>query len=241
MSKLNLKWLIPGILLLAAPLWAAERTGVLLPYTAPEKATEIKKEQDDAMMKLIGGNQYFVKHQTEHAANPSVMVVSCSDSHTPPESIFHMKTGELFVNRVFGNVVDKVILGSLEYGAQTLNCRVLVVMGHSGCTAIKGAIAEYRHARTSWVSMNQESLYNQIEPAVAEVENTQKHIKAKTDIELKGDDFDEAVVRVNILSTMRYIREQSPILWDLEHKDILKIVGCIYHKETGKVEWIKEQ
>ncbi len=240
MRKMNLNWLIPGLLLLVAPLWAAERTGVLLPYTAPEKAGEIKKIQDDAMFKLHEGNKYFVKNNKDQAANPSIMVVSCADAHTPPETVFNMKTGELFTNRAFGNVVDKVILGSLEYGAQHLNCRVLVVMGHSGCTAIKEAIEEYHHSRISWVSMNQEALYDKIKPAIAEVEETQKQMKAKTDHELKGEAFDEAVVRVNILSTMRYIREQSPILWDLEHKDILKIVGCIYHKETGKVEWIKE-
>lgn len=240
MRKMDLKWLIPGILLLVAPMWAAERTGILLPYTAPEKAGEIKKQQDDAMLKLIEGNKRFVKNKTEQAGNPYIMVVSCADAHTPPETVFNMKTGELFTNRAFGNVVDKVILGSLEYGAQHLNCRVLVVMGHSGCTAIKEAIEEHRHSRTSWISTNQQALYDKIQPAVAEVEQTQKQMKSKTDNLLKGEAFDEAVVRVNILSTMRYIREQSPILWDLEQKDILKIVGCIFHKETGKVEWIKE-
>jgi carbonic anhydrase len=242
-----------GILLAAAlfatlPLWAADRTGILLTSDQQEGTQEqkaewkaIKKEQDAAMKMLLSGNKYHVNHMV-HGKNPRVMVVACSDSHVTPESVFHAQPGDLFVNRAFGNVVDKMILASLEYGAQELGCRVLVVMGHTDCTAVKGAMDEHANPRTEdqWSSLNQKALFEEIEPAVAEVEEVQKQTEAQTGKPLEGQALVDAVVQTNVLNTMHVIRQQSPILWGLENKDYLKIVGCVYHKNSGKVEWIKE-
>ncbi len=232
MPRINPKWIFPVVLLFVTPLGARERTGVLAP-------PEVKKAQDQILARLKAGNKHYAQHMTRHRGNPLVMVVSCADAHVPPEAVFNMQPGELFTNRAFGNIVDKVILGSLEYGAEHLGCKVLVVMGHTGCTAVRDAISEYDHPRTEWRSLNLQALDQKIEPAVAEVEDTQNKVKAQTGSSLTGDAFVEAVVKANILSTMRAIREQSPILWNLEQQDLLRIVGCVYHKDTGKVEWIK--
>jgi carbonic anhydrase len=244
MRKINPKWILAAALLWAAPLWAAERNGELLPYTAssPAQARQIKKEQDDALKSLIAGNKRFMRHGPRHTGNPTVMIVSCADAHVPPETIFGVKPGTLYTNRAFGNIVDKVILASLEYGAEHLGCKVLVVMGHTGCTALETAIEEHDHPRPDdqWRSLNQKALYEELEPAVAEVEQVQKEDEARTGKSLKGEALLNAVVKANVLSTMHAIREQSPLLWDLEQKDFLKIVGCIYNKDTGKVDWIKE-
>lgn len=242
MRILNPKWIFSVLILLAMPLWAAERTGGLLTddnlkVTPEQKA--IKKEQDDAMKMLIAGNKKHARHMT-HGNVPHIMIVSCSDAHVPPEAVFNMKPGEIYTIRAWGNMVDKVLLGSLEYGAEQLNCRVLVVMGHTDCTALREAIAEYEHPRLEWRSLNEEALYKRLEPGVAEMEETQSQTEAQTGKRLEGQDLVDAVVKNNVLNTMHDIREQSTTLWHLEQSDVLKIVGCIYHKDTGVVEWIKE-
>ncbi len=237
--------LAAAVLLATLPLWAAERTGALLDDYGDVKTTKeekaIKKEQDAILRMLIAGNKRHVQHMV-HGKDPRVMVVSCADSHVTPESVFNASPGELFVNRAFGNVVDKVILASLEYGATVLHCPVLVVMGHTDCTAVEGAIQEHDNPRTEdqWDSLNQKALYEELEPSVDEVEQAQDESAAQTGNRLTGGPFLEAVVRANVLNTMRQIRQKSPVLWHLEQKDYLKIVGCIYHKDTGKVDWIKE-
>jgi carbonic anhydrase len=221
MSKMKLKWILLGVVLLAAPLWARERTGILAP-------PDVKKEQDLVMKTLMDGNKAHVKHIGK-IGKPMVMVISCADSHVPPETVFHLKTGEIFTNRAWGNMVDKVILGSLEYGADTLKCRVLVVLGHTECTALMQAIEEHKNPRPLWRSLNMQDLNERLQPAV-------EAVTAK----LEGEELLDAVVRANVLNTMRTIREQSPALWQLEQDDMLKIVGAIYHKDTGVVEWLKE-
>lgn len=168
------------------------------------------------------------------------MVVSCADSHVPPETVFNLKPGEVYTNRAFGNVVDKVILASLEYGAQSLQCHVLVVLGHTGCTALKEAIDEHDHPTSVWRSMNVKDLNDRLQPAVQSVDDMNRQMKVRMDKQLEGNAFLDAVVRANVLNTIRTIREQSAVLWQMEQDDKVKIVGALYHKDTGEVEWLKE-
>ncbi|HEY5038200.1 MAG TPA: carbonic anhydrase [bacterium] len=233
MRIINPRWILLALFVFAAPLAARERTGELAP-------PKVKKEQDAIMKALMDGNKKHASHRTLKSGLPKIMVVSCADSRVPPEAVFNLKPGELYTNRAFGSIVDKVILGSLEYGAEILHCRVLVVLGHTNCTAVKEAIAEHNHPRTEWRSLNQRSLYEQIEPSVAEVEESNLNLKAKTDKQLEGEALLEGTVKSNILHTMHSIREQSPMLWKLEQDDLLRIVGGVYNLDTGKVEWIKE-
>jgi carbonic anhydrase len=246
MRQLDGKVVLITILALTAPLWAKERTGVLLSddhLDATQEQKAIKKEQDQVMALLKSGNLKHMKHMAGKVGLPRVLVVSCADSHVAPEDVFHLKPGEIYTNRALGNTVDKVMLGSLEYGAEKLKARVLVVMGHTGCTALKEAIAEHDNPLPSedlWRSLNMKDLIQRLEPAVDIVEQENKQMKVQTDKELEGNAFLDAVVKANVLNTMRTIREQSPTLWSLENDDLLRIVGCIYHKDTGKVEWLKE-
>lgn len=256
MRTIHPKWFLLAAALGATSLWAAGRTGILLTSDKVDATKEqkaewkaIKKDQDDVMKMLAAGNKRHVNHMV-HGKNPRLMVISCADSHVDPDAVFAAKPGDIFTIRAYGNVVDKVILASLEYGANGmeetgkdgLGIHVLVVMGHTDCTAIKSAIEEHDNPRADdqWDSLNEKALYEPLEPAVAEVEETQKQTEAQMGKKLEGEDFIGAVVKTNVLNTMHQIRQQSPILWHLEQKDILKIVGCIYHKDTGKVEWIKE-
>jgi carbonic anhydrase len=228
MRTLDMKRVLALGLLLTAPLWAAERTGILLKDTP-----EIKKAQDDVMKTLNAGNKKHMGNVSRKGGLPRVMMVSCADSRIPLEKVFSVPAGEIFTFRAFGNVVDKVILGGLEYGAQTLDCRVLVVLGHTGCTAVKEAIGEHDHPRPSehlWRSLNRKDLIDRLKPAVAAIRHK----------EMTEEQRHEAVVRQNVYNVMRTIREQSVVLWDLEQDDIVKIVGGVYHLDSGKVEWLKQ-
>jgi carbonic anhydrase len=210
-------------LILTLPVGAVERTGVLAP-------PEVKKEQDAIMQMLISGNKAHQAHVVLKPGLPRLMMVSCADSRVEPEVVFHMKPGEIYTVRAFGNIVDKSILGSLEYGADKLQCHVLVVLGHTHCTALKEAIDEHDSPTSVWRSLNLQDLDGRLQPSV----------EAVTDKTLSEEDRWDAVVRANVFNTMRTIREQSPELWQLEQDDMLKIVGGIYHMDTGKVEWLKE-
>ena len=243
MRTINPRWMLFAAFLLAAPLMATDRSGVLLTDEkagATKETKEIKKEQDDIMKRLVSGNKAHMQNLNRKHGIPHIMVVSCADSRVPPEIVFHMQAGELYTVRAYGNIVDQDILASLEYGVEHLNARVIVVLGHTDCTALKDAIDEHQHPRTEWRSLNQKALYEKLEPAVAEVEHSQKISEARNGNHLEGGAFWDAVVRTNILSTMHVIREQSPTIWQAENNDTIKIVGCIYHLENGKIEWIKE-
>jgi carbonic anhydrase len=219
-----LKYGLMGMfLILTLPVNAVERTGVLAP-------ADVKKVQDAVMQMLISGNKINQAHLVLKPGLPKLMMVSCADSRVEPEVIFHMKPGEIYTVRAFGNIVDKSILGSLEYGADKLQCRVLVVLGHSHCSALQEAISEHDNPTAVWRSLNLQDLNTRLQPAVESV----------TDKTLSDDDRLDAVVRANVLNTMRTIREESPELWQLEQDDMLKIVGGVYNLKTGKVEWLKE-
>jgi carbonic anhydrase len=233
MRKTNWKWLLlAALILVMSPLGARERTGILAP-------PDIKKEQDEIMKALMEGNKKFVKHHLYKGGFPKVMILSCADSRVPPETVFNLDAGQAYVIRAFGNIVDKAILASLEYAANNIGCRVLVVLGHTRCTAIDEAIKEHGHHRVDWRSLNMKDLVDRILPAVTEAKKSDRLTKIRTGEGLEEDALHDAVRRVNIHNSIRSIRQQSIDLWKLEQDDMLKIVGAIYDLDTGKVEWLK--
>ncbi|HUO56663.1 MAG TPA: carbonic anhydrase [bacterium] len=243
MRTINPRWILIPAFLLAAPLMASEHNGILLTDDAAGATKEtkaIKKEQDEVMKELIAGNKKHMANHSRKDGMAKIMIVSCADSRVPPEAVFHLPPGAIFTTRAFGNIVDKAQLASLEYAAEHLHSCVLIVLGHTGCTAIKEAIAEREHPRPQWRSLNEQTLNDQLEPAVAEVEEAQKVAQARTGKSLTGDALVEAIVKTNVISTIHTIREKSPLLWQMETSDLIKIVGAVYHIDTGKVEFIKE-
>jgi carbonic anhydrase len=233
MRKTHLKWmLLAALILVMSPLGARERTGILAP-------ADVKKQQDEIMKTLMDGNKKFVNHHVYKGSQAKVMILSCADSRVPPEKVFNLDAGQVFVIRTFGNIVDKSILASLEYGANNMGCRVLVVLGHTRCTAIDEAIKESNHHLIEWRSLNMKDLIERILPAVTEAKKSDRITKIRTGEGLEDDALHDAVRRINVHNSMRSIRQQSVDLWKLEETDMLKIVGAIYDLDTGKVEWLK--
>jgi carbonic anhydrase len=155
---------------------------------------------------------------------PAAVILSCLDSRVPVEDVFHCGIGDLFVARVAGNISNEDNLGSLEYGCKVSGAKLIVVLGHEHCGAIKSAIDNVKLGNIT-------ALLAKIRPAVMQLDSF------PGDKTSKNPAFVEAVCRQNILNTIKIIRSKSPILMEMESKGEIKIVGAEYHMETGRVDF----
>lgn len=156
---------------------------------------------------------------------PGAVILSCLDSRVPVEDVFHSGIGDMFVARVAGNISNEDILGSLEYACKVSGAKVVMVLGHEHCGAVKSAIDNVELGNIT-------GLLTKIKPAIARTQNFQGE---KTS---KNPAYVEAVTKSNVLQTIDNIRKNSPILKEMEEKKEIKIVGGEYHMETGKVEFL---
>jgi carbonic anhydrase len=171
-------------------------------------------------------HQNYLKEMKATAADqfPLASVVSCIDSRAPAEIVFDQGIGDLFNARVAGNIVNEDILGSLEFAHKVMGAKLLVVMGHTSCGAIKGACDDAQLG-------NLTGLIGKIKPAVNLVS---ADIKDRTS---KNYAFVEMVAESNVHLTVEAIREKSPILREMEQKGEILIVGAMYDVKTGKVKF----
>ncbi len=187
---------------------------------------------DEALALLVAGNRHFVTgkptfpdqdiaDRTALAGGqaPFAIILSCSDSRVAPEVVFDQGLGNLFVVRVAGNVANQIGIASLEYAAEHLGTRLIVVLGHERCGALTAAV------KGGELPGHLPALMAALQPAVA----------AKRDA--RGDPV-EGAIRANIELNVEELRESAPILSELVEKGELKIVGARYDLDTGIVEWI---
>lgn len=221
----------PASLLLAA--------SILLSFTSSHAQTTRERQAEltpDAVLEsLMAGNARFVEGKssepeitTRRAAvvqgqHPKAVILSCLDSRVPVELVFDMGIGDLFVGRVAGNVQDSDQLGSMEFATKLAGAKVVMVLGHSRCGAVVGAInkAELGHLT---------ALLAKIRPAAEAVEGFEPEERTAGNPE-----FVQATIEENVRQTVAGIREQSPVLAGLEKSGDIKIVGGLYDLETGKV------
>ena len=159
--------------------------------------------------------------------NPLASVLSCIDSRAPAEIVFDQGIGDLFNVRVAGNIVNEDVLGSLEFGSKVEGAKLIVVLGHTSCGAIKGACDDVKLG-------NLTGLLGKIKPAMSKVPNDGK------DRSSKNYAFVEMVAEQNVRLTVEMIRAKSPVLKEMEDKGEIKIVGAMYDLSTGKVKWYDE-
>jgi carbonic anhydrase len=162
-------------------------------------------------------------NQTALGQYPFASFVACIDSRSTPEQVFDLGVGDAFSTRVAGNTVNEDILGSLEYGAKVAGSRLIVVLGHTNCGAIKGACDDVKLGNLS-------ALLEKFKPAVA---------AARTEGERssKNHKFVHDVTELNVKQTVEAIRTRSPILKEMEDQGKIKIVGALYDTSSGKVLW----
>lgn len=187
---------------------------------------------------LAAGNQRFVAGKRtfpsqnalrridldKNGQHPVVTVLTCSDSRVPPEHLFDAGLGDLFIIRVAGNVADTDEIGSIEYGVEHLGTPVLMVLGHSKCGAVTAV-------------MKGDELGGSIPQLVDNIIPVAKAVKAQA-----GSDFSDAsldlAIKENVQQSVRDIRSHSAIVRELEESGKLRIVGAIYHLDTGAVEML---
>lgn len=190
---------------------------------------------DSALAILKAGNTRFASgnllprnpdkqvSQTVLGQFPFASVVACIDSRSSPEHVFDLGIGDVFTARVAGNIVNEDILGSLEYASRVAGSRLIVVLGHTNCGAIKGACDAVKLG-------NLTTLLEKIQPsvqAVSTVGERNSHNHA----------FVKDVTEMNVKQTMQTIRLKSPVLAQLEAQGKIKIVGAVYDTASGKVIW----
>lgn len=155
---------------------------------------------------------------------PAAMILSCIDSRAPAETIMDLGIGDCFNARVAGNIVNEDILGSMEFACKLAGARLLLVMGHTACGAIKGAIDDAKLG-------NLTALLAKIRPAV-------QATQYEGDRSAKNYGYVDAVARKNVDLTVAEIRRRSPVLAELETSGGIKIVGAMYDLETAKLGFL---
>lgn len=160
---------------------------------------------------------------TAKSQHPAAIVLSCIDSRAPVELILDLGIGDTFNSRVAGNIVNEDILGSMEYACAVAGSKLVLVMGHTACGAIKGAIDKVQLG-------NLTSLLGKIWPAIEATQYDGDRIA-------NNYPFVNAVARTNVELTVAGIRAGSSVLKELEDKGRIKIAGAMYSVETGVVEF----
>ncbi|HTP69665.1 MAG TPA: carbonic anhydrase family protein [Dongiaceae bacterium] len=214
----------------------------LQPQLAANTSGSLTKEQRDAMSpqqvldELKKGNERFrsgkpltrdyLAEQRASASGqyPAAVVLGCLDSRVPAEIVFDTGIGDIFVGRVAGNVPNDDLLGSMEFGCAVAGAKLVLVVGHTACGAVKGAIDDV-------VLGNLTGLLARIKPAVPAT-------KFDGDKTSKNAAYVDAVAHTNITLALADIRRRSPVLDQLEQKGSIKIAGGMYNLATGAVDFL---
>lgn len=185
--------------------------------------------------RLMEGNQRYVNSSTvchtdwsakrsaqAQGQAPFAVIVSCSDSRVPPEIIFDQALGDLFVVRVAGNVVDDFAIGSIEFGVSVLGANLVLVLGHSSCGAVDGALKGLHFDN------HIQEVLNAIQPAIKNLNKDSANAL-------------EQAIKSNVVHVEGILRNSKPVLAQLLQQGKLKIVGGYYDLSSGKVEFLDRQ
>ena len=204
--------------------------------TAITKDVQIALSPNSVLEDLIEGNKRYIANnltssdvaslvsQTTGGQFPKAVILSCIDSRVPVEMVFDQTIGDVFVARVAGNFENVDILGSMEYSCKVAGSKLVFVLGHESCGAVKAACDEVELGNIT-------AMLDNILPAC-------KHASQEVEGELSSSnkDFVKKSVEYNVRLTIERIREKSPILKEMEDNGEISIVGGVYSLQTGKVD-----
>jgi carbonic anhydrase len=201
-------------------------------YCAAVFAADVPSTKS-ALDRLLEGNQRYVNSATvchedwaakrlAHAQSqaPFAVIVTCSDSRVPPEIIFDQALGDLFVIRVAGNVVDEFAIGSIEYGVSVLGAKLVLVLGHSNCGAVDGALKGLKFDN------HIQEVLNAIQPAIVDSKG-------------KSGNALEMAIKANVRHVEGKLKSSQPLLAKLLQAGGLTILGAYYDLSSGKVEFLE--
>ena len=192
----------------------------------PRKALEILKEGNTRFINNLKAHRNLLEqvNETRDGQWPFATILSCIDSRTSAELIFDQGLGDVFSVRIAGNIVNTDILGSMEFACKVAGSKLIVVLGHSKCGAVKGACDHVEMG-------NLTELLSKIQPAVYEEKHTKENRNAS------NSSFVENVATINVKRSVRNIIERSFVLEKLIENGDIGIVGAMHNIETGEVEF----
>tara|TARA_R110002096_G_scaffold217928_3_gene406020 strand:+ start:253 stop:981 length:729 start_codon:yes stop_codon:yes gene_type:complete len=202
----------------------AEQQAALTPSAVIELLREGNQRFVDDDLTLRDHSK-MVRKSTE-AQFPKAIVLSCVDSRVPVEDVFDRGIGDVFVARVAGNFVNEDILGSMEFACAISGSKLILVMGHEHCGAVKAAIDGAELGNIT-------GMLTKIRPSVDAVRATYRG-----DAATSNEEFVHKVCERNVLHTIATIRKGSPVLADLEQRGLIRIVGAVYDMDTGLVSFL---
>jgi len=206
--------------------WAAALTKAERDRMTPDEIIQMMKNGNERFRSGQVSTQDYLAQQRASAKGqyPAAVLLSCIDSRAPAEMVMDLGIGDVFNARVAGNIANEDILGSMEFACQVAGAKVILVMGHTACGAIKGAIARVQLG-------NLTGLLTKIRPAVdATVYQGERSAS--------NYGFVDAVARKNVELTMTEIHKRSAVIAALETKGTVKIAGAMYNLESAVVEFL---
>ena len=197
----------------------------------PKEAIDILKEGNIRFINQETDEKDFkaLIHLTQNQQHPFVSVLSCSDSRAPVELLFDQALGDVFSVRLAGNIASDKAIGSLEFGSKYLGAKLIVVMGHTSCGAVKAACDDFKDGHIG-------EIINMIKPSI-------RHEKTTTDAEercSKNADFVQKVCELNVKHQIESILRCSDILEDMTQAKDIGIVGAVYDIATGEVRFLED-
>ncbi|KAB1068084.1 carbonic anhydrase [Tamlana haliotis] len=194
----------------------------------PEKALNFLQEGNVRFQNNLKANRNLLEQVNDTSAGqfPFATILSCIDSRVSAELVFDQGLGDIFSVRIAGNFVNEDILGSMEFACKLAGTRVIVVLGHTSCGAVKGACDNAELG-------NLTAMLEKIKPAV----NGVVEPKDESERTSKNIDFVNEVAKKNVELTIDRIHAESPVLSEMEKAGEIKIVGAMYNVSTGAVDF----
>ena len=194
----------------------------------PVKALEFLKEGNVRFQNNLKANRNLLEqvNDTSDGQFPFATILSCIDSRVSAELVFDQGLGDIFSVRIAGNFVNEDILGSMEFACKLAGTKLIVVLGHTSCGAVKGACDDAKMG-------NLTKLIEKITPAVNAVSEPKEASLRNS----KNLDFVDSVSKKNVELTIDRIHEESPILSEMEKNGEIKIIGAMYDINTGAVNF----
>ncbi len=195
----------------------------------PAMALDLLKEGNKRFMNNLKINRNLLQqaNETSDGQHPFAVILSCIDSRTSAELIFDQGLGDVFSVRIAGNILNEDILGSMEFGCKVAGAKMIVVLGHSKCGAVKGACDHVEMG-------NLTALLTKIRPAVDDETSTKENRNSQNAV------FVENVAALNVKRTVRDILARSPILRDMVESGSIGIAGGMHDITTGHVSFFED-
>lgn len=236
---------LPAILLLTACAEKSISDAPVAQNSAAQETDMLSLELRDSMttadvlQALKDGNKRFIAGdlrvrnfvnkigETSTGQNPYAIVVSCIDSRVPVETVFDTRIGEIFSSRLAGNVINSDVVGGIEFVTALAGAKLVLVMGHTSCGAVKGSIADAEYG-------NLTGLLNKIKPA-----DDSMRVGLDPIIDISSGTYTDMVARKNVELSIKQLRDTSPELTRMEQEGKILIVGAMYDISTGGVTFIE--